>query len=247
LEDGFAMKMKILAAILAVCVSTNVAHAQLDEWVERIDRAALESGEIHLGLFFEGESDGFMRLGWHTEDNVVTLFDRSMWASSEFYESLEGSLAADSFAPDTFSIRFHRQSDYFLLNVDYRPGHVEGQVQIIRPGQDVVERPISVDIPDGTIARAALFLFAAVTPMEVGESVSLNWFSPMGGAVEAVTLSAVGEEEVETPAGTFQAMRLEQRGGSPANDIFVDTVSGRIVRIDIDGQPMQFLALPEPQ
>jgi hypothetical protein len=246
-ENKLAMKIKMIAAGLAACVSTSVAHAQLDEWVDRIDRVALESGEIHLGLFYEGEADGFMRLGWNTQDNVVSLFDRSMWASNELYESLEGTLAADNFAPDSFSIRFHRQSAYFLLDVNYQPGRVEGTTRVIRPGQETAERPISADIPEGTIARAAMFLFAAVTPMDVGESVSFDWFSPMTGAVEAVTLTAVDEQQVETPAGTFQTVRLEQRGGSPANDIFVDTASGRIVRIDIDGQPMQFLALPDPQ
>jgi hypothetical protein len=241
------MKIKMIAASLAACMYTSAAQAQLDEWAHRVDRTALESGEIHLGLFYEGEADGFMRLGWNTEDNIVSLFDRSMWASNELYESLEGTLAADSFAPDSFSIRFHQQSAYFLLDVDYQPGHVDGVTRVIRPGQDVGERTFSVDLPEGTIARAALFLFVAVTPMEVGESVSLNWFSPMSGAVEAVTLTAVGEEQIETPAGVFQTIRLEQRGGSPANDFFVDTASGRIVRIDIGGQPMQFLALADAQ
>ena len=67
----------------------------------------------------------------------------------------------------------------------------------------------------------------------------------MRDAYEAVTLTAMEIVSIDTPAGRFDAVRIEQRGGTPANDIYVDEASGRVVRIDVVGQPVQYLALPD--
>lgn len=97
-------------------------------------------------------------------------------------------------------------------------------------------------LTDGAILRASCFLVAAAFPFEIGDSVSFNWFATMSNTEEAVTLTAIGEAEVETPAGVFRALHVEQRGGTPPNDIYIDRESGRIVRIDVGGQPMSFVA-----
>ena len=49
---------------------------------------------------------------------------------------------------------------------------------------------------------------------------------------------------VETPTGQFDTLIYELRGGAPENDIFVSTGENpKIVRIDVIGQPLQFLAI----
>lgn len=238
------MKSMIAAASFFAALTGSTASAQIDDWVARADSDRLQEGEIHLGLFLNGERDGFMRLGWHREGDTLNFYDRSMLASAELYDTMRGELSATDFAPRSVEIRLHQQSTIFGFDVAFAGNAVTGTFSREVPGQGVAERPIDAALPEDAIARASFFILAAVAPVELGESISFDWYAPMSMAVEAVTVSAVEHVEVETPAGTFQTVRLEQRGGSPANDLFVDRETGRIVRIDIGGQPMQFLALP---
>jgi hypothetical protein len=239
------MKKFIGAALAVATACVGVAQAQVEDWVARVDRDKLEHGELHLGLFYDGEQDGFMRFGWDRNGDQITVWDRSMFASGELYETMQVNLSAEDLSPQDFHIRFHRQSMIVVLDGTYEEGRVHGSVQRSMPGQPDSHSDFEAELPANAWARATTFVFAAVAPMQVGESFSYTWFSPMSGRTEDVTLTAVEAVEVETPAGVFQTVRIEQRGGSPANDIFVDTQSGTIVRIDIDGMPMQFLALPE--
>lgn len=239
------MKKFIGAALAAATLCAGLAQAQVEEWVARVDRDALEHGELHLGLFYEGEADGFMRFGWDRNGDQITVWDRSMFASGELYESMEVNLSADDLSPQNFHIQFHQGSMIVILDGIYEDGRVHGSMQRSVPGQADASRDFEAELPANAWARATTFVFAAVAPMQVGESFSYTWYSPMSGGTEDVTLTAVEAVEVETPAGTYQTVRIEQRGGSPDNDIFVDTESGTIVRIDIGGMPMQFLALPD--
>ena len=72
-----------------------------------------------------------------------------------------------------------------------------------------------------------------------------DWYALLSHGVAQITLSAVERVEIETPAGPFTTTRIELRGGAPENDIFVDTESGDIVRIDVLGQDMSFLKLAD--
>tara|TARA_R110000868_G_scaffold369683_1_gene633100 strand:+ start:5541 stop:6299 length:759 start_codon:yes stop_codon:yes gene_type:complete len=238
--------LKYLAGAAAGCLLFSAtASAQVSQWRSAATDASLEQGEIHLGLFHDGEQDGFMRLGWSTQEDGLHIFDRSMWASQELYESLEGRVDLVSLAPQDFHIRLHRGASYMVLDVTFDGDQVQGERSLVHPGQEPALRVIENTLPAGTVARATLFVLAAVAPMQLGDTFTLDWYEPSVNAVEAVTITAAGVEEVDTPAGHFTALRLEQRGGSPANDIFVDQASGRIVRIDIADMSVQFLALAE--
>ena len=237
----------MIAAAAAMVAMTASASAQVDDWLARADTDRLQAGEVHLGLYLNGERDGFMRLGWFLDGDTLNFYDRSMLASAELYETMRGELNAADFAPRSVEIRLHQQSTIFGFDVAFADNAVTGTFSREVPGQGVADRPIDAALPEDAIARASFFILAAIAPMDVGESYTFDWYAPMSMAVEAVTVTAVEEVEVETPAGTFQTVRLEQRGGSPANDLFVDRETGRIVRIDIGGQPMQFLALASPE
>jgi len=241
------MKMTCLAALSAVALSSLPASAQSSDWQSgdwqsRLDPERLAEGEIHLELQYEGEADGFMRYGWRTDGDEIILYDRTMWASREMYESMEVRMNRDGLTPISSDIRFHQGANYYVFDVDFEPGSATGSVQIVQPASGVNAQQVASELTDGSILRAGYFLVAAALPLEVGDSVSFNWFSTMSNVEEAVTLTAVDEVEIETPGGVFQTLQIEQRGGTPPNDIFIDRESGRIVRIDVGGQPMRFVA-----
>ncbi len=233
--------------VAGLLASAGPAQAQIADWVSRIDEDRLSAGEIHLGLYMNGERDGFMRLGWQLEGETLHFYDRSMLASAEVYETMEGRLNIAGFSPEAVRIRFHQQATIFHFDVAFDGNAASGEMARITPGQPTATQPIQADLPEATIARAGFFLLSALAPLEVGQSISFDWYAPMSLAVQNITVTAAGYETVETPAGSFETIRLEQRGGSPANDVFVEVGTGRIVRIDIDGMPMQFLALPDPE
>lgn len=237
------MQNYCLAALGAAMLVVTPAQAQsVNDWRDRLDPDSLAGGEIYLELQYEGEADGFMRYGWQVEGDEIAIYDRTMWASHEIYETMETRIRLADLAPVSSDIRFHQGGNYYVFDIDFEPGIARGRMQAVRPGQADASQPLASELESGTILRASIFLVASALPLEVGDSIAFNWYAEMGNAVAAVTLSAVEEVTIETPAGSFATLRLEQRGGTPANDIFIDRQSGDIVRIDVGGQPMQFVA-----
>jgi hypothetical protein len=239
--------MKSLFAATLLAAGLVAAPAGAQDWLETVDQERLQAGDIHLGLYIDGEADGFMRLGWHTSEDGLHIYDRSMWASRELYETMEGRVSAQDFTPHEFHIRFHQQAAIFNIDLEFSTDEVTGEMQSHRPGVPDATRPIQTELPDGAIARASVFVLASVATPQLGESLEVDWYAPMGNTVEHVTLTAVEHIAIETPAGPFDTIRLEQRGGSPANDIYVERTTGQVVRIDVMDMNMQFLALPSAE
>jgi hypothetical protein len=242
------MNATIASALAAAVLMSAPAGSQevrtVEDWRGRIADETLAQGAMHLGLFFNGERDGFMRFGWSVEGDELTIWDRSLWSSAEVYESYHGEIALADFAPREVAVTLYQQAGILTVDAAFQPGRATGEMAIEHPDRAPSSQAVDAELPDGAVLRATLFLIAATTPLELGEQVALSWYASLGGAVAEVTLSAVEEVEVETPAGLFRTRRLELRGGSPNNDIFVDIQTGRIVRIDVVGVDMRFLALP---
>lgn len=236
------MREFCLAAVCAASFLTLPAEAQGEDWRSRLDPEALASGEVYLQLQYDGQADGFMRFGWQVEGDEIAIYDRTMWASREIYESMEARVRLADLEPISVDIRFHQAGQYFVTDADFEPGRVTGTTRVVRPGQADASHAIDTSLPEGAILRASFFVLAAALPMEPGDQVTFSWYAPMGNSTADVTLRAAEAVEIETPAGTHDALRIEQRGGTPANDIFIDRDTGRIVRIDIGGQPMRFVA-----
>ena len=239
------MNSTITAAISAAIICSGAAGAQDASWRDRADPERYEAGEMHLGLFYDGEREGSMRYGWRVEGDTLHIYDRTMWGSREIYESFEAEMAADDLDPQSLSIRFYQESAILYIDAGFAPGRVEGERRIQQPLQDIQAAPFETELPEGALIRGAAFMLAGAVPLAVGDQVEFPWYAPLSGQTATVTLTAVETVQIETPAGAFDTIRIELRGGSPDNDIYVDQASGRVVRIDVLGQPMQFLALPE--
>ena len=224
-------------------ITSSSSFAQ-DGLVDHLDASGLSRGGFHLGLFVDGEQGGFMRLGWEANGEYLDVFDRSMLAGQELYETMEVRLGVHDLAPVETRIRFHQGATVFNIDVTYDDAGVHNQVVIVNPGEEDREMLLETPLPEGTVPRVAAFVAASLLTLGEGETVGFSWYAPMTHAVEDVSFTYSGLEKVDTPAGQFQARRYELRGGAPENDIFVDEQSGQVVRIDVLGQDMQFLALP---
>ena len=84
----------------------------------------------------------------------------------------------------------------------------EGQVSVTAT-IDGEEQSATFDIPgDAYDNDEVLFLFRAI-PLEVGYTASYTNVVPSYGLTPKVTVTVVGEEEVTTPAGSFNCYKLE--------------------------------------
>ena len=235
-------------AAFSLMLSLALPGAAHSEWRADAMEALPVSGEIHLGLFNNGERDGFMRLGWQKETNRLTIYDRSMLPSLEIYETQETAVSLPGFSPEFIKLRFHQGAAIHNMNVAFPDNSVRGERRSELPGQE--DRVTQVDIkdtPEDTTLRILSFVLPLVLSQENGASASYHWYAPLGNVVEQVTLTAHDGGKVDTPAGAFDTVRFELRGGSPENDIYVTRGENpRIVQIDVLGQPYQFRALPKP-
>jgi hypothetical protein len=242
------MKNIMLGAMAATFV-TGAVWGQ-DDWRAQAAAALPQTGEMHLQMLVGGQPDGFMRFGWQRDDEagIIRYYDRTMWASQEIYETQGGSVTTEGLEPIDVAIRFHQQSAILSVEAAAADGVMVGGRTIVQPFQGQQSAEINVPITDGMVMRGAVFMAAAALPLETGDSITFDWFAPLGGAAGTVTVTAFDGGTIETQAGAFETMRLELRGSSPENDIYVTEIDGarEVVRIDVLGQPMRFEAYPAP-
>lgn len=212
----------------------------------RTAAALPERGEFFLGLFNDGERDGFMRLGWIKRDDGVILYDRTMMPSTEVYETLAFNLAPD-LQFETIHLEFHRGTSYMNLDLEFANGRATGN-RVILHLEDVEIQPVDEAIPEGTLPRPVAFIMPLTMGEEEGTQESFHWYGPLGNAFADVTITAYPGGRIRTPAGRFDTVRYEIRGGTPDNDVYVTRGEDRrVVRIDVIGQDMQFLAVPQAE
>ena len=236
--------------ILLAMVGTGLAAPALaqDDWRAESIAALPDSGEMHLQMLVEGEPDGFMRLGWQRDEDagLIRFYDRTMWASRQIYETVEGSIDDRTAAPVDIDITFFQQTGILDVEASEQGGVMVGSRRFTRPGADDQSAPIETPVTDGMIMRGAAFFLSQTLPLEIGDSVTFDWFAPLGGSAATVTLTLADGGTIETLSGTHDTIRIEVRGGSPDNDIYVTANDGvrEVVRIDVLGQPMRFEAIP---
>lgn len=232
-------KSLILLALLAVAVPCSGN----DRLVNAANKFT-EAGEIHLGLFNKGERDGFMRLGWQRDDSILRIYDRSMMPSVEVYEAYAGAMDAETLAPRSVDIQFYQGTTVMEISINMVEGRASGTQKMIRPGADAQSKEVAVELPSGTVLRAFTFILPLVLDAKPGDNLSFPWYASMTNTITQVTLTVKDGGSVDTPAGRFDTLVYEIRGGAPENDVYVSTGENpNIIRIDVIGQPLQFLAL----
>lgn len=91
-----------------------------------------------------------------------------------------------------------------------------GQVDLeLTTAQDVTtyER---VNIPSDARDQRTLLALVRTLPLATGYATQVNSFLPITNALERTTIAVVGQEQVQTPAGTYEAWHVELR--TPTNE-----------------------------
>ncbi len=203
-----------------------------------------ESGVVHLGLYNDGQRDGEMRLSWEARDQELVVRDRTAMPSAKVEETMTVSASAHDLAFRSAQISFHQGDATFEVDVQFDGEQISGSRTLTGPQGEQV-REVDQAAASTTVPRALAFVLPLVL---AGEDTRFTWYAPLADQLADVSISASPGGTVTTPAGDFETMRYEIRGGTPDNDVYVSVPAPgtlpRIVRIDVLGQSMRFLALP---
>ncbi|HEV2669725.1 MAG TPA: pitrilysin family protein [Gemmatimonadales bacterium] len=133
------------------------------------------------------------------------------------------------------------QGQQTTTHLDYTAGRVKGSAMAPQPTGSPKSFTIDTALAAGTIDDNALQLALLALPLEKGKLFSLNVFSSGDGTTKVVSVKVAGVEQVQVPAGTFPAFRLELSGMQlPVVMHVSQQAPRRLIRIAPTGAPLVF-------
>ena len=133
------------------------------------------------------------------------------------------------------------QGQQTTTHLDYSGGRVKGSAMAPQPSGTPKSFTIDTALAAGTIDDNALQLALLALPLERGKMFNLNVFSSGEGTTKVVNVKVAGIEQVQVPAGTFPAFRLELSGMQlPVVMHVSQQAPRRLIRIAPTGAPVVF-------
>ena len=230
------LKTSFLLAAVAASLASPLAAS---DWRADIDMSRADLSEMKLVLMNEGKEAGRMVYAWRKEGDTYVINDLTEMKPNIF-ETAVGVIDAKTFQPLSMDIDFAIGAAKMIVDLDWDGDHVTGTRTISRPEQ--VDKVTKSDAKVTAPLRLSIFGLISALPLREGYEVSLPWYNVMGGVQEDIRLVTVGSEIIETPAGTFDTFKVEIKGATPENIVYVTkSLPHKTVRIDVVGQPMMFL------
>lgn len=125
------------------------------------------------------------------------------------------------------------------IDVTYADGHVSGTARVSGPSGPV-DVDVDADVPADVIDDNAFLPLVSLLPWESHAHFELPVFSAGRNQLVVHRLQVTGTEEIRVPAGTVEAYRVEVTGLRPLV-LFVSTLTGRLVRLEVTGTPMEMV------
>lgn len=239
--------MKIIKCSFAAgCISALLAApASADgEWRAEIDMKRADMSAFSMVMINDGVEAGGMTYGWTREGNTWVITDLTEMQPN-ILETARGVIDAATLLPLSNDIDFAVGEGRTVFDLEWDGNALSGQVTISRPGEDTHTVDVSNPAHARPPIRLSIFGLIAGLPLAEGYSISLPWYNTLSNTIETIELIHSGIETVTTPAGEFEAHRVNLKGGTPENVIYVTTSKPqRVVRIDVVGRPMHFERLP---
>jgi hypothetical protein len=127
------------------------------------------------------------------------------------------------------------------VDVSYANGRAKGSSTAPGPtGMKTVT--IDTTIAPGTLDDNMLTALVPGLRWTSNAKFSVSTFDASTGTPKVLTLAVTATESVTVPAGTFQAYRVEQTGGTQSLTMWVTTAAPfRVVKLAIAGTPLEFV------
>jgi len=233
------------ALIFLVAASQAGANeAKPQSWQSLVDMTRADLSSFSLKMINDGVEVGSMTYGWTLDGNRYIVSDRTEMQPN-ILETAQGVINAKTLLPENITIDFAVGENKRKYDVAWADGGRTGGVVI--SGPDAETRTVDFADPEhpSSALRLSIFGLIAGLPLKEGFSVKLPWYNTLSNKLQNIELIHAGIVTVNTPAGTFDAHKIDLKGGTPENIVYVSTsLPQKIVRIDVVGQPMHFERLP---
>jgi zinc protease len=125
------------------------------------------------------------------------------------------------------------------IDVTYANGHAKGTANVPGPA-GIKTVTVDADVPAGALDDNILRPMLAALRWAPGAKFSIPIFQ--SGKGSATTMNAVvgGEESIEIVAGKFDTWKVNVTGGDSPLTMWVEKSSGRVVKLALVGQPVEF-------
>jgi hypothetical protein len=229
-----------IAVVILIAGTAAFAPVRAD-WRDGLDIDNADLRLFRMILVSEGVEAGAMEYGWTRIGDRYLVEDRTHMAPNVL-ETASALIDGRTFLPHNVAVKFSMGDS--LMNVDLRwaDGMRQGQITSRRTGGEETVRDVRlVEDVDAPLRMAAFGLVAAL-PLKDNYQTSFNWFNTMANRTERVDVVTRGRARVKVPAGIYEAYRVELRGVTPENILYISTARPRqIIRIDVVGRDMYFL------
>ncbi len=242
---GKAAELMSAAVILGgVAWQAGASETKAANWQSLVDMSRADVSRFSLKLVHNGVEAGSMTYGWVRDGNRYIVSDRTEMKPN-ILETAQGVINADTLLPDSITVNFAVGENTRKYDVAWADGGRTGGVVIRRPNAE--SRTVDFSDPEhpASALRLSVFGLIAGLPLADGFSVKLPWYNTLSNLLENIELTHAGIVTIETPAGRFETHKIDVKGGTPDNIVYVSTsLPQKIVRIDVVGQPMYFERLP---
>ncbi|GEM_PF-5313246 len=225
-------------------ISTEVLNGE--DLLRQIDRTHFQSETFEYEFRFHGKPWGMMETQVSVSDRSFVVRETTRVEKAGIEQIFTCRLDPKHFTMRSYAASGVMRSNALDVKVTWEGRRISGYSDFPRnPGEPVGRIVIDQELPAHTFERISLFTLLRGFPLREGFEAVLDLYSAHSGLVGPVRLKVTGIEEVVVPAGTFNALRLEITGGDPANVVYVSQESPRqVIKIQIMGQPMEFVLLP---
>lgn len=223
---------------------TSLAGEKAPGWQNLVNMSRADVSTFSLKMINNGEDVGSMTYGWERDGNRYVISDRTEMQPN-ILETAQAVIDATTLLPLNIGIDFAIGENNRKYDISWQGDERVGGVVITQPGADA--RTVDFSNPEHPPSALRLSIFGLIAGLQLGDGFSLKlpWYNSLSNTIENIELVHDGIENIETPAGTYQAHKINLKHGTPENIVYVTTsLPQKIVRIDVVGQPMHFVRLP---
>lgn len=205
----------LLSGLAAGCSSANFGPLNFNA-------APWHSGEVseYIMRNSAGESIGTASIriasGADANGNAIWNLQRDLLSEGDQQLSVV-EMHADTLRP-TLSIWAHsRDNDSEMIKTAYNGTQADLELTSV---QSVMTNQ-RISIPSDARDEQTLATLIRALPLASGYATRINVFLPLAGATERAEIVVTGEEQIETPAGAFEAWRVNVNTESTASVAWV--------------------------
>ena len=230
-----------IAAVVLIAGMFISAAARANDWRDGLNLADADLSSFRMIVVNEGIEVGAMEYGW-TRIGDRYLVEYRTHMAPNILETASALIDGHTYLPHNVAIKYTRGDN--LMNVDLRwvDGVRQGQIMRRNLGED--ERVDEIHHADDNDAPLRMSVFGLVTalPLKDRFAAKLNWYNAIENRTEQIDVRTNGRARVKVPAGVYDTYRVEVRGASPENIMYVSMKKPRqIIRVDMLGRDTYFL------